>query len=135
MTSMTEHERTTGPAPAETRPVGASGDAPRVRVMGDVAIALGLASMAPTGPTTRDVITRLRAHIEASLDDADRFVLTVARTTRRRYVISETIRHARDLIATPVDQGDPAARLRLHAKAADHLSQYAQAYRIRRDGL
>ncbi|MEU3402873.1 DUF6415 family natural product biosynthesis protein [Streptomyces sp. NPDC006670] len=102
--------------------------------MQDVAIALGLADMAPTGPASRDVITRLRAHIEASLDGADRFVLTVPRTTRRRYIVSETIQHARNLIAAPVDQGDPAARLRLLAKAADHLSQYAQAYSIRRDG-
>ncbi|MFF4583390.1 DUF6415 family natural product biosynthesis protein [Streptomyces sp. NPDC001373] len=103
--------------------------------MRDVQIALGLAVMAPTGPSTRDVITRLRAHIEASLDDADRFALTIQKTTRRRYIVSETIRHARDLIAAPVDHGDPAARLRLHGKAADHLSQYAQAYPIHRDGL
>lgn len=132
MTSMTEHVRTMEQAPGEARLIGAPGQAPRAAVMSDVQIALGLAEMAPAGPASRAVIERLREHIKGCLEDADRFVVTLAKTTHRRYVVSETIRHAREIASRPIDYGDPSARLRLHAKAADHLSVYAQAYRARK---
>lgn len=135
MTTMTEHVRTNAQEPAEMQPGRASQGVPRARVMRDSKIALGLADMAPAEPSTRDVITRLRGHIEGSLDDAERFVLTIPKSTRRRSVVFETNRPARELIAASVAYGVPGARRRLHVMAADHLTQYAQAYRARRQAL
>lgn len=135
MTSMTKHVRTTDQEPAEREPTGASQGVPRDRVTWEVAITLGPAGMVPTGPSIRDVTSRLRGHIGSSRDYAERFILTILKSTRRRYVVPEANRHAREPIAAAVDCGVPGARLRLRAMAADHLSRYAQAYRTRREAL
>ncbi|MEV7556506.1 DUF6415 family natural product biosynthesis protein [Streptomyces sp. NPDC089795] len=134
MTTMTEHVRTTSEASADTEPVGVPGTAPRLKVAEDVVIALALADNALRGPVFRAVRERLRNYITAALPEAEQYARTIPGSTHRRGIVDDTIRHARDLAEKPAVDGDPASRLRVYAKAADHVTRYAEAFRVQRTG-
>ncbi|MDF9814190.1 DUF6415 family natural product biosynthesis protein [Streptomyces sp. SPB162] len=90
----------------------------------DVRLALALAEGRPTGPATDVLRGRLRTYIGALLDPADAYAANLA-DSRARDIAVNTVRHARAVVQDPVQ--DPAANLRLLAKAVDHLARYAAA--------
>ncbi|MFF8919367.1 DUF6415 family natural product biosynthesis protein [Streptomyces sp. NPDC015032] len=97
----------------------------RTTVATDVATALRLSTAAPTGAVAEAVRGRLREHIKAHADQADRYAHSLPEG-RARDVAIDTVRHARTLLAAQSGR-DPAASLRLLAKGADYLSRYASA--------
>ncbi|MEU7296376.1 DUF6415 family natural product biosynthesis protein [Streptomyces exfoliatus] len=88
----------------------------------DVRLALDLASGRPTGEAADAVRGRLRCYIRALADPADAFATGLA-DSRARDIAMDTVRHARAVAEDSVH--DPAANLRLLAKAVHHLAQYA----------
>ncbi|MFC5034314.1 hypothetical protein G3I60_16065 [Streptomyces sp. SID13666] len=87
----------------------------------DVRLALALAAGRPTGPAADELRGRLRTYIGALLDPADTYAANLS-DSRARDIAMNTVRHARAVVQDPVQ--DPAANLRLLAKAVDHLARY-----------
>lgn len=127
MTATTEHMHSTEQVATETGPKAVALEAPPLSA--DIETALGLADFAPMGPTSCAVVGRLRDHISASLEEANRYVISLPCGSRDRDIAAETIRYAGTLMTRHCP--DPAARLRLHAKAAQHICRYADTYRER----
>ncbi|WP_344076196.1 DUF6415 family natural product biosynthesis protein [Streptomyces crystallinus] len=87
----------------------------------DIEIAMALAAHAPTGDAAAQVRERLRGYIRQLAGPAESRVWRMA-PSRERDVAASTFRHARALAGSG---GDPAATLRLCAKAVQHLLRYA----------
>ncbi|MEU3904149.1 hypothetical protein AB0F20_10055 [Streptomyces goshikiensis] len=124
MPTLTEYARTSPPQPDHT--------SFRPELSRDIATALGLADFSPTGPTTGAVVGRLRESIKADLEDAQKHAVALGRSTRARDVALGTVKAAADLLMRPCH--DPAAKLRLHAKYAEHVHRYAIQHRARAVG-
>ncbi|MGW1431410.1 DUF6415 family natural product biosynthesis protein [Streptomyces sp. NPDC002431] len=88
----------------------------------DVDLALALARSRPTGPVAGEVRKRLRSHLGLLTDPAEEYAKGLA-DSRARDIAVATVAHARGLLRDR--DGDPAAMLRLLAKAVDHLMRYA----------
>ncbi|MEU3048621.1 MULTISPECIES: DUF6415 family natural product biosynthesis protein [unclassified Streptomyces] len=99
------------PAPLDSRDLAA-----------DVRLALDLSNGRPTGAAADAVRRRLRDHIAALADPADTYAAGLG-DSRARDIAVNTVRHARAVATDAV--GDPAANLRLLAKAVEHLARYA----------
>ncbi|MER7959189.1 DUF6415 family natural product biosynthesis protein [Streptomyces sp. NPDC096030] len=88
----------------------------------DIRLALDLASCGrPTGEAADALRNRLRGHIRHLADPADAYAKTLA-DSRAQDIVVNTVRHARAVAEDTVV--DPAASLRLLAKAVDHLGRY-----------
>ncbi|MCE7082939.1 DUF6415 family natural product biosynthesis protein [Streptomyces sp. ST2-7A] len=91
----------------------------------DVELALALANTRSTGPAVDALKARLRAHLTALLEPARRYATHLVDDHARARAHS-TIEHATTQLNPTTDQ-PPADRLRLLAKATDHLARYAAA--------
>lgn len=89
----------------------------------DSETALLLAENRPTGSAATAVRERLRQHIRALLEPAERYAAALE-DGRARDIVNDTIRHARVLAQD--SGGDPAAMLRLLSKAVTFLLRYTQ---------
>ncbi|MFE2555557.1 DUF6415 family natural product biosynthesis protein [Streptomyces sp. NPDC059352] len=92
----------------------------------DVRLALDLANGRPTGEAADAVRVRLRSYIRVLADPADTLATGLA-DSRARDIALDTVRHARAVAEDSVH--DPAANLRLLAKAVHHLAQYTAGTR------
>ncbi|MGW1886555.1 DUF6415 family natural product biosynthesis protein [Streptomyces sp. NPDC001970] len=98
--------------------------APPAEMHRDTEMALALSEARPTGPAAEAVRERLKDHLRALAGPAERYAATLG-DDRARDIAQATIRHARDLAQNT--GGDPAAMLRLLAKAVTFLLRYSQA--------
>ncbi|MFF8317347.1 hypothetical protein ACF06V_09295 [Streptomyces bobili] len=92
----------------------------------NVQLALDLANGRPIGEAADAVRVRLRTYIQVLADPADAYANGLV-DPRARDIAVSTVRHARAVAEDSVH--DPAANLRLLAKAVHHLAQYAAGAR------
>ncbi|WP_328403953.1 hypothetical protein OHS70_34120 [Streptomyces sp. NBC_00390] len=103
-----------------------------IDVVEDVALALELSQGRATGPAADALRTRLRSYITAFATPAQGFAESLD-DSRARDIALNTIRHAKSVASDAVV--DPAANLRLLAKAAEHTARYAAGFHHRQGGL
>jgi hypothetical protein len=92
----------------------------------DVQLALDLARGRATGDAADVLRMRLRSYIACFADPAQAYADGLT-DSRARDIAMNTVRHARAVAEDPVH--DPAASLRLLAKAAEHTARYAAGHR------
>ncbi|MGK5532883.1 DUF6415 family natural product biosynthesis protein [Streptomyces sp. URMC 129] len=92
----------------------------------DIALAMALAKHHPTGDAVDALRKRLRRYVRTLLPDAQAHIRALTDSDARR--TARTVLREADRIAADMSEGtDPAASLRLLAKAVDVLSGYAIA--------
>lgn len=93
-------------------------------VAADVQLALELAKGRATGSAADVLRNRLRSYIATFVDPAQAYAERLD-DSRARDIAMNTVRHARSVVTDAVQ--DPAANLRLLAKATEHMARYATA--------
>ncbi|MEU7161795.1 DUF6415 family natural product biosynthesis protein [Streptomyces chrestomyceticus] len=100
----------------------------------DADLALRLATGRPTGEVADVLRERLRGYLILLVDDADAYAAALAEG-HPKDVAAGTVRHARALARETGAGTDPAASLRLLAKAVHYTARYAATSRqARRQG-